>query len=213
MNAVNKLHFNFRTIAAVILMAVAFFMTGGDTQTFAHGGEEHGDQKPAVAKTENGTVSRTGRLGDFEILLKHSLLEPDTAASGRLFITGFATNEPAPNADLKVQVESASGAVTEIPVEKSEAAGSYLLKIPALSGGGYTFRVISAAGGKSQTLSFSGVEVAHQEAATSLGGSGSWTATALTATLLLVGLIMLGGLVYFAVRVVREPMSREAVSA
>lgn len=196
-----------------VLMTIILLGLANATQTFAHGGEDHGDKKPAVAKTENGTVSRTGRLGDFEILLKHSPLEPDTAALGRLFITGFATNEPAPNADLKVQIESVGGAVTEIPVEKSEAAGSYLLKIPALPGGGYTFRVVSAAGGSAQTVSFSGVEVSHQEAPTSPGGSGSWADTALTAMLLLAGLIMLGGLVYFAVRVVREPVSREAVSA
>lgn len=212
MKVLNKVNFRMRS-STVVLITIMLLCLANATQTFGHGGEDHGDQKPAVAKTENGMVSRTGRLGDFEILLKHSLLEPDTAASGRLFITGFATNEPAPNADLKVQIESAGGAVTEIPVEKSEAAGSYMLKIPALPGGGYTFRVISAAGGKSQTLSFSGVEVAHQEAATSLGGSGSWTNTALMAALLLVGLTMLGGLVYFAVRVVREPVSREAVSA
>lgn len=214
MKAVNKIHFKLRTIATALLMSITLSLFGNITEVFAHGGEDHGDEKPAVATTENGTVSRTARLGDFEILIKHSVLEPDTAASARLFLTQFATNEPAGNADLKIEIESANGIVTEVPVEKAEAAGSFILKIPALPEGSYTLRTISTIGGKAETTTFSGIEVAHKEAAAGSAGGGSWAQTAMTALLFLVGLSLFGVLVYFAARVVKEkPLREEAVSA
>jgi len=194
--------------------AFAFAFLGTGAQVFAHGGEDHGDQKPATATTAAGTVSRTARLGEFEIMLKHSMLEPDAATPGKLFITKFATNEPADNASPAVEIEAASGAVTEIPVEKTEAVGSYVLKIPALPEGAYTIRAKATAGGKTNTATFSGVEIAHQEAAAVDAGSSSWRQTALMAILFLVALALFGGLAYFAVRVFKnKPLGETTVSA
>ena len=80
--------FTFNLMAMLIL---SVFFTA---PIFAHGGEDHGDAKPAVTSNQKGMVARTARAGEFEILLKHSPLEPDTETAAKLFITRFATNEP-----------------------------------------------------------------------------------------------------------------------
>lgn len=199
---------------ALILSAFVIVLLSNASNVLAHGGEDHGDKKPAVATTQNGTVSRTARLGDYEILLKHSLLEPDTAASARLFITQFATNEPLGNSDIEGEVESVTGIVTKVTVEKTDAAGSYVVKIPALAEGGYTFRAKVSINGKTDTATLSGIDVGHQEAAPSSAGSSSWAQTALTAFLFLIGSVLFGGLIYLAVRAVKnKPISEEAIAA
>ena len=203
----------YQQIIQKILLVGVIALSAYQLPIFAHGGEDHGEAKPATATTTAGTVTRSVRLGDFEIMLKHSPLEPDAAAAGRLFITKFATNEPADNASPTIEIESASGAVTQIPVEKTEAAGSYVARIPALTEGTYTIRTKLTYSGETDTTAFSGVEIAHREAAADAGGS-SWTQTALMAMLFLIALVLFGGLSYFALLVFKnKPLEEETVSA
>jgi len=212
MKAINIINFKLRSLATALLLSFALALFGNATQVLAHGGEDHGDEKPKTATTTAGTISRTARLSDFEIMLKHSPLEPDAAATGRLFITRFATNEPVGDANPAIEIESATGLVTEIPVEKTDAIGSYVARIPALPEGTYTVRTKATASGKTNTATFSGVEIAHQEAAAETGSS--WTQTALMVILFLVALALFGGLAYFALRVFKnKPLGEETVSA
>ncbi len=213
MKVINIINFKLRSMAMTLLLSFALALFGNATQVLAHGGEEHGDEKPKTATTTAGTISHTTRLGDFEIMLKHSPLEPDAAATGRLFITRFATNEPVGDANPTIEIESATGLVTEIPVEKTDAVESYVARIPALPEGTYTVRTKAvAAGGKTNTATFSGVEIARQEAAAETGGS--WTQTALMVMLSLVALVLFGGLAYSALRVLKnKPLGEETVSA
>ena len=214
MNGMDKLHFRLRLIAASLLIGVSFFAVAGPPRAFAHGGEDHGEKKPEVTTADNGTVSRTMRVGDLELLLKHSLLEPDAAAAGGLFLTRFTTNEPLDAADIRMEVESANGSVTQILTEKTEAPGTFTLKIPALPEGSYTLRATTAIGGKTETATFSGVEVAHKGAPSASTGDGSWAGYALTGLLFLIGVSLFSALVYLAARVLRDkPLSEEAVSA
>ena len=196
---------------------LSVFMLGASVpQVPAHGGEDHGDAKPATtATTTAGTVTRTARVGDFEIMLKHSPLEPDTATAGRLFITRFSTNEPVGDAAPALEIESATGSVTEVPVEKTAAVGSFAAKIPALPEGAYTVRTkVSAGGGKTDTATFSGVEIAHHEAVEEASSSSSWAQTALMAMLFLLAIAVFGGLAYFAQRVFKnKPLTEDTVSA
>ncbi len=214
MKAIRTVEFKLRSLATMLLLSLALSFFGNATQVLAHGGEDHGEAKPATATTTAGTVTRSVQLGDFEIMLKHSPLEPDAATAGRVFITRFATNEPVGDANPAVEIESANGAVTEIPIEKTDAAGSYTVKIPALPEGSYTIRAkTAAAGGKTNTATFSGVEVRLQEAAVD-ASSTSWTQTALMAGLFLLALALFGGLAYFARRAFKnKPLGEETVSA
>ncbi len=163
--------FKSKNWSLALLAALLIAFSGNAAQVFAHGGEDHGDEKPKVATTEKGTVTRTTRLGDFEITFKHSALAPDTAADGRLFITKFETNEAVNEAAPTMEIESANGAITQLAVEKGTNAGSYNLKIPALPEGNYSIRANVKSGGETDTATFSGVEVARPAAETAAGGA------------------------------------------
>jgi hypothetical protein len=197
MKAINTGNLKLLSLATTLLLSIALSFFGNAAQVLAHGGEDHGDEKPKTATTTAGTVARSVRLGDFEVMLKHSRLEPDTPTTGRLFITEFASNEPADSSSPAIEIESATGAVTVIPVEKNEAAGSYAVKIPALPEGAYTIRTKLTYSGETDSATFSGVKIAHQEAAEDASSSSSRTQTALMAVLFLVVIGLFAGLGLF----------------
>lgn len=200
-----------RTAASVVLSSLVFL--AGVSSIAAHGGEDHGDEKPKTATTAKGTVLHTSRLGEFEVTLKHPALEPDTATTARFFVTRFETNEPAENANPAIEIEAANGAVTQAETEKTDTAGSFIVKIPALPEGVYTVRTKLTYGGETDTATFSGVEVSHAAAETAAVGAG-WLGTVL---LFLAGAIVLGSfgvLFYFAWRTAdKKQIGEETVSA
>lgn len=198
-------------MAFLAMFALAFLGSGG-AQVFAHGGEDHGDAKPKVAVTIKGTVLRTTRLGDFEIMLKHSVLEPDTAASAKLFVTRYATNEPSGDAKPAIEITASDGKTYEASEVSSDAPGSYAFKLPPLPAGNYTVLARLTFKGETDTATFSNVAV--EPAAAPPAAAAGWARTAL---LVLAGIAVLGllaGLGYFAVRFAkRERINEEAVSA
>lgn len=197
---------------AALLCVLVIGSSSGATRISAHGGEDHGDQKPKTETTDKGAVLRTTRLGDFEVTVKHPPLEPGTIAHGSLFVTRYATNEPVDAGNVQAALEAQGGSISDVVVEKSATAGSYALDMPALPDGEYTLRVTLTAGGKASTATFSGVEV--RNGAPAAGAAASWSGFLLTAMFLLVGTGLFAGLVYLAVRVAgRRPLREETVSA
>lgn len=207
--------FIMRSLATILSPAIIIVLFGVAPQIFAHGGEDHGDEKPKVAANEKGIVSRSTRLGDFEVMLKNPVPEPDTATAARLFITKFDTNEAFGDAAPSMEIESSNGAVTQAAIEKTDAAGSYNLKIPALTEGSYTIRINLKSGKGSETATFSGVEISQHAAADAAAGDTSSRFD--TILLFAAGAIVLGlfaGLLYFARRMAGEKqIGEEAVSA
>lgn len=194
------------------LSLISLIITGDAAQVFAHGGEDHGDEKPKVATTAKGTVSHTARLGDLEIMLKHPTLAPDAASDARLFITKFQTNEAFAAVNPAIEIESAGGAVTQAAVEKTDTAGSFAVKIPALPDGTYTVRAKITYKGETDTATFSGVEVALPSAETA-GNGASWLSTALLFVVGATVLGLFGILFYFAWRIAGEKqIGEETVS-
>lgn len=211
--AINIVTFSLRGLRLTFVLSFAIAFFGNAALILAHGDENHGDAKPKTAITEKGTVTRAARVGDFEIMLKHSSLEPDAASTGRFFITRFTTNEPVGDANPAIEIESATGTVTGISVEKTDAVGSYVVRIPALPEGTYTIRTKLTFSGETDTATFSGVEIAHNEAAPAMADS-SWRQTGLMAALFLIALVSFGGLAYLAQRVFKnKPLGEETVSA
>lgn len=188
-----------RKSRAVLLLIMSFLLFGNTSHVYSHGGEDHGDEKPTTTASDKGTISRLTRLGDFEIMLKHPLLIPDTATIALLFITRFETNEPVDQGIPVVEIESANGSVTEALVEKTDAVGSYSLKIPALAQGNHTVRAKLTFKGETDTATFSGVEV--KTPPTPVSGSGvSWGQTILIGFVFALVLALFAGLVYFVLR-------------
>lgn len=178
----------------------------------AHGGEDHGDTKPAVVSNQKGMIARTARAGDFEILLKHSPLEPDAETAAKLFITNFATNEPFADAKPTVEITAKDGKTFEATGIKSDAPGSFSFTLPPLPEGTYTVLAKLNPAGKADTATFPSVSVEHP-ATESATASGSWVRTLLMVLTGTVVLGMLGGLVFYAFRFNQgEQTGEEAVS-
>ena len=180
----------------LLLSATLTFSIISDVQIFAHGGEDHGDEKPTTAVADKGTIARIARIGEYEVMLKHSLLEPHRATTARFFVTKFETNEPVEKAIPAIEFESANGAVTEATIEKTDTLGSFVVKIPALPAGDYTVRAKLTYDGETDTATFSGVEVKPPPTATAEGEM-SWARFTLIAFVSALVLAMLGGLAYF----------------
>ncbi len=202
-----------RKLAAMVFSMI-LLAAGNPPQIFAHGGEDHSDQKPKTTESTKGTISHTTRIGDLEVMLKHPTLAPDTATDARLFITKFETNEALAGVNPTLEIEAASGAVTSATVEKTDNAGSFNVKFPALPQGTYTIRANLTHGSETDTATFSGVEVVHPATETAAAGGASWFGSAL---LYLIGAIVLGLfgiLFYFVWRMAGEKqIGEETVSA
>jgi hypothetical protein len=199
--------------SAVFFLLLAF--AGENARIFAHGGEDHGDEKPKTTASVQGTVLHTTRLGELEITLKHPVLTPDTPTTARLFVTKFATNEPDVKANPAVEIESGNGSVTPAKIEKDEQIGSYTVNFPALPQGKYTIRAKMTYEGETDTAVFSGIDVAPAEpSAAAETGQTSMFGTLLIAFIFLIVLALFGGLAYFVLRSNdRDLVKKETVSA
>lgn len=200
-----------RELAAMVFLMI-IFGAGNLLQVFAHGDEDHGDQKPKTTESAKGTVSHTMRIGDLEVMLKHPTLTPDAATDARLFVTKFETNEALAGVNPTLAIEAANGVVTQATVEKTDNGGSFKVKFPALPQGTYTIRANLTHGGETDTATFSGVQVQNAPITSSESGT-SWLNTAL---LYLIGAVVLGLfgiLFYFVWRMANDKqVGEEAVS-
>ena len=203
-----------KTTSSIGLLLIVL-LAGNALQIFAHGGEDHGDAKPKTQTTDKGTVSHSSRLGDLEVMLKHPVFAPDTATEARLFVTKFETNEAFKDVAPAVEIESATGAVTQAVIEKSETAGVFSVKFPALPEGTYTVRTKLTHDGETDTATFSGVEVKNQPLAEAENGGMSWLRTVLIGFVFLIVLGLFGALSYFVLRFssTGERINKETVSA
>ena len=197
------------------ILTLMFLTSGNFERIFAHGGEDHGDAKPKTQTTDKGTVSHSARLGDLEVMLKHPQFKPDMATDARLFVTKFETNEAFKDVAPAVEIESANGAVTQTTIEKSETAGVFSVKFPALPEGIYTIRTKLTHGGETDTAKFSGVEVKNQPLTIAENGVMSWLRTVLIGFVFLLVLGLFCALSYFVLRysATGEPINEETVSA
>ena len=193
-----------------LMMGSVFFAV----PALAHGGEDHGAEKPKTETTDKGTVSHTTRVGDLEVMLRHQLLMPDMAASAHLFVTRFENNEAFADVVPAIEIEAANGIVVPATVEKSATPGSFTVKIPALPEASYLIRAKLTHNGETDTATFSGIEIKPAPTASAETVS-SWAQTALMllAALLILGLF--GGLIYFALRIEKSESvgEKETVSA
>ena len=192
---------------------LAFAMSLGNTFIFAHGGEDHGDQKPPATSNVKGTVSQTARLGDVELMIKYPELLPDTATSAKLFFTNFETNAPVDKVSPVIEIESTSGSVTAATVEKTSDTGIFNAKIPALPQGTYVVRAKITVAGKTDTATFSGIEIRPESSATSIGGF-AWLRNILMTAIFLVVIALFGILIFFVFKfAANDGVEKETVSA
>lgn len=206
------MHFFNTYFGRLFLVALIASTTLFPAMVLGHGGEDHGDQKPKTTANAKGIVSHSARLGDFEVMVKHPVLEPDQPTTGRVFITRFETNVPFKDAGVMLEIESAGGAIFTGTVEAGEQPGIYTVKFPALPQGIYTMRTKVSYDGETDTATFSGIDVKPIPSVAQ--GEISWLSTGLIGVVFFLVVMLLFGLVCFVWRFAVAPsISEEGVSA
>lgn len=194
------MRFEKRMTLALIVLALAL-----PSPSFAHGDEDHGDKKTAVAAGP-GMIARTSRVGDYEVLLKHPVLEPLHEHLARIFVTRYATNEPVKDAVVGLVIAIKGKEPVKVAAKASAVPGEYEANLPSLDAGTYNLSAVIAAGGTNETANYGAVAV---ETPKSPAESSDWAeaknAWLLALTLGLLALLSATGFVAWRRRVVLQP--------
>lgn len=137
----------------LIVLALAF-----PPVSFAHGDEDHGDKKVAVAAGP-GMIARTAHVGDYEVMLKHPALEPLHEHPARVFVTRYTTNEPVKDAVVSLVIAAQGKEPITVAAKAAARPGEYEANLPSLDAGTYNFSAVIAAGGANGTANYGAVAV------------------------------------------------------
>ena len=186
------MNMGFQQIIREILLVGIIALLVNPLPIFAHEGEDHSEAKTQTSVKQN-IETRMAVAGDFEILLKTPLLEPDKEIGGKLFLTSHETNEPIGNAKITLSVESEDGKKTEIVVNPTDSPGVYRLTIPPIPESAVKLSAKINHSGVEKTVSFGTAEIKPAPAESSTENT-SWARSAL----LVLGAIALLALLGFA---------------
>lgn len=205
---INRTHQRFRVLTALSTL-LAITMGGWGVQVFAHGGEDHGDQKVPVVSKGTNMIVRVARVGDLEVVIKDPPIEPDKETAARVFITHFATNEPVSGAKIVVVLQGI------VPIEvnalPSTTPGMYEVKLPPLPQGQYKLLARIEHDGENKTAEYGSVAVAPLPVSPS-GALAIWARTALLVLGALTVLGVLGAFIYMLLPAVRRSRIRGEVA-
>lgn len=130
-------------------------------QALGQGDEKHDDAKTTKStgvSSQQTSMVRSKRVKDFEITLKHPILEPFKVAIGNLFVTRYESNEPV-SINIAADLVSSSGKTINISVEKSNSTGIYKLDFPGLEKGSYNLLIKLDGANLKETVTFSDLKV------------------------------------------------------
>jgi len=130
-------------------------------QALGQGDEKHDDAKTTKStgvSSQQTSMVRSKGVKDFEITLKHPILEPFKVAIGNLFVTRYESNEPV-SINIAADLVSSSGKTINISVEKSNSTGIYKLDFPGLEEGSYNLLIKLDGANLKETVTFSDLKV------------------------------------------------------
>lgn len=207
--------FRKRLSALTVLVGIVALLFSQAT-VFAHGGEDHGDQKPQTVSPGTNMIVHVARAGDFEIVIKHAPIEPDKEMVARIFVNRFATNESITGAKPVVTLTSDGSSPVELTATASSTPGMYEVKLPPLPKGQYKLAARIDLNGETQTASLSALDVSPKPV-TATATVAAWARTALIGLGLLVVLGVIGFIGFVIYRAAqasrRERITGEAAAA
>jgi hypothetical protein len=190
------------TLLAMMVMA-AIALVAPKSTVFAHGGEDHGEKQPPAVFKGTNMVTRVARVGDLEVVIKHPPIEPDKEAAARLFVTHFASNEPVGGAKIIVTFSGGGSPVEVAAAPNATAPGMYDVKLPPLPKGQYKVVARIDHDGNALTADYGAWQVAPLPIASNEVAS-SWARTVLIGLALLVGLAVIGVILYRVIQATRS---------
>ena len=195
---------------ALTSLSILLAITIGSAEVFAHGGEDHGDQKAPVVSKGTNMIVRVARVGDLEVVIKDPPIEPDKETAARLFITHFATNEPVTGAKVVVVLQGITP--IEVGAAPSSTPGMYDVKLPPLPQGQYKLLARIEHDGENKTAEYGSLAVVPLPVPL-ISAVATWARTALLVLGALTVLGVLAAFIYMLLPAVRRSRIRGEVAA
>lgn len=143
---------------------------------FAHGDEDHGDKKSVVV-AGTGMIARIARVGDYEVLLKHPVLEPLHEQAARIFITRYTTNEAVNGAAVNLVIAGKGQAPSKVTAKAAAKAGEYEITLPPLDVGAYNLTAEITINGTQGTASYGAVAIESPQVKVEDSSGAGWLTT------------------------------------
>jgi hypothetical protein len=156
-------------------------------------------------------MTRTARAGDYEVTLKHTPIEPDEETAARVFVTRFDTNEPVEKAIVTLLFNGGEAPI-QAAATAANTAGMYEGDLPPMREGEYKLTARIVLNRTTETVEFGVIQVASAPV-TAAESKSSWARSALIALASLVGLGVIGVLLYRVVQFIRRNRTRETATA
>jgi hypothetical protein len=196
------------TALTTLVAILALIVTG--VKVFAHGGEDHGDQKAPVVSKGTIMIVRVARVGDLEVVIKDPPVQPDKETAARVFITHFATNEPVSGAKVVVVLQGSKP--IEAGAVPSTTPGMYEVKLPPLPQGQYKLVARIEHNGENEMAEYGSLAVTPLPVSSS-SALATWARTALLVLGGLTVLGILGAFIYRLLPAVRRSRIRGEIAA
>ena len=211
---------NKRKSLILVLSLIAFWYFGGVVNTFAHGDEDHGAEKPKAVTNADRTETRSVNVGEYEIFLKTPPLVSDREVSGQVFVTDHDTNAPIANAQIVFIIERGGAKEAEFSATASEnQPGAYRAKFPPVPSGEIKITGTIKTANESQKFNLGAMNLAPPQTESVLAET-SWARTALFWLGAIVILGVVGAGLWFVARrfktvqdVHQDEIKQETVSA
>lgn len=184
----------------LIFISVLLLFNVKPLQVSSHGGEDHDDSPKQTVAAGTKIITQVVHTGEFEVTLKHSLLEPDTKTSAQIFVTNYKTNTPIENAKLNLTIERNGKNEKEIAAKQTETIGLLTLELPPMPQGIVKFKVQVGVGSKTESASFGTVSVEPHEGVSPTETHNERTLTVFLSFALILIIIVIGLISWFAIR-------------
>ena len=110
-----------KLILVVILLSLLLSM--GHLTAFAHGGEDHGEEKPNIPIVNNGeVVSKLAKTSKAEVFIKYTAPKPSEPTTIKIFLTDLITNSSLDKIGIRLQVQNISPLATQTNITLGQIA-------------------------------------------------------------------------------------------
>ena len=139
----------------------------------AHEGEVHDEPATKAPLPLPGAGLRAigAATENFEVVIKHSPLDPNKEGALTLYLSDYRTNAPV-SSDAQVQIDAPDAGISGLRAERTESPGVYKVAFKVPHQGTYTLIVNVTAGDLSDLIPINGLIVGRPEVETHTSRSG-----------------------------------------
>lgn len=150
----------------VVRISVAFLLILSlFTVVKAHGGEDHGDEKPVAAPVAGQADARLARAGNIEVLVKYPPPKLGEVAHLRIFLTDASSNAAVEGVKVSVRAISKNSSGETVVAEAGAQAGIYEAHVTFPEAGDYKLEIGLTGANLNDQVTIDGIKIAAPDSA------------------------------------------------